>query len=147
MRRVLSILAVAALVTLAACGDDEKESASTTTAGPVTTAGQTVTSFTGEGSKEFCDHLRAVFTRVQQTGSAATPEERNKVLRDAAPDVRQAGSLAPAEIKADVAVLVAAYEKLLTTLDQSEPDFNALLAASPSQNLILYARTVCQIPV
>jgi hypothetical protein len=150
MRRVLTVLGVAALVVLAGCSSGDKKEASTATTTPVSVApSQPPPSFTGEGSQEFCDLLRANVARLQEAASAigSDPEQAKQVLRDSAPAVRQAATIAPAEIKADATVLADGYDRLVATLDQGTPDYSALLQLQASQNLVVYARDVCKITV
>jgi ABC-type transporter Mla subunit MlaD len=149
MRRALTALALAGLVLLSACGDDGDDTSSPTTAATGSVPAQTVTSFTGSGSAEFCQLARANNARVQQIGAAAAdPEQLDNVLREAAPAVRQAADLAPAEIKGDVDVLADAFEKLLAETAGGAPDLSSIVSAefqTAAQNVANYGRTVCGI--
>jgi len=151
MRRVRvlsSVLAVAALVALAACGGDKKETSTTTTVAAATTP--TTKTFSGsDPNSAFCQLGRANNERLKQIGaSAANPDELDKVLRDAAPAVRQAASIAPPEIKPDVEVLAKAFEDLLKSLDEGTPNLAAIVSPefqTAAQNLTAYGQQVCGI--
>ncbi len=152
MRRVLSVLAVtAALVGLAACGgDDGDDSASaTTTAVATSPTTQATPTYTGDPNSEFCSVARANLDRLREIGaSLAGGGDLDQLLRDAAPTVRQAVALAPAEIKGDVTVLADGFDKLLASLSTGEADTSVVLDPKFSQaagNLTAYGRQVCGI--
>jgi len=157
MRRILTALAVTALATLVGCSSDDKEEASTDTSAPVVTtspAGQTPTSaggvkYTGDKNSPFCEVGRANNDRLEGIGAAvANPDDLNALLREAAPAVRQAASLAPPEIKSDVTVLADGFEQLLKSLESGEPDISLVLEPrfqAAAENLTAYGRDVCGI--
>jgi ABC-type amino acid transport substrate-binding protein len=153
MRRVLvSVLAVAALFSMAACGDDKKdESATATTASPATTVGSATTTrvFTGDANSIFCTLARENSTRVSQVGSAVSnPEQLAALLAEVAPAVREIVKVAPPELKDDIPVLADGFEKLLESANDGQIDVAILTDPkfqTASQNLAAYGRQVCGI--
>jgi hypothetical protein len=150
MRRAFSVVAVAALVILTACGGDDDESTSGTTvpaATPTTAAG---TTFTGEGSQEFCAIARANIASVQQAvlAFASNPTDGANLLKDVAPKVRDTAARAPAEIKPAVTVLAESFEKLLDDIDAGNSDYSAINSPEfreAAQALTSYGTQVCGI--
>lgn len=115
------------LVVLAGCsgGGGGKSGAPSTSGpggtaanGPTTTARPVDTSFTGQGSAEFCTLARTYndrFTKVSANPSAA---ELRTLAREGQTAISQAAAAAPPEIRPDVAVISAAFTALLAELEK-----------------------------
>jgi len=150
MRRVLvSVLAVAALFSLAACGDDDKDEATTATTVAVATS-STLKPFSGDGSVEFCGIARANITSVQQAlvGFVSNPVDGRRLLESVAPAVRETAAKAPSEIKPAVTVLADGFEELLKVLAAGEQDYSSVNTpefAAARADLERYGRQVCGI--
>lgn len=141
---------MAGLVGLAGCGGEDEEAATTTTtAAPSTASTTTTVAFTGEGSEEFCAVSRDNVDLFRQGDALASdPDRLGETLREAAPAVRQAASVAPEEIRADVDVLAAAYESALASFEAGSLDLSAFISprnAASYQKLARYWTEVCGI--
>ena len=151
MRRVLSVLAVAiATVTLAACGGGEDEETTTvTTVAPATTVAGQGPVFTGDPNSAFCTVARANIDRIRSIGESFVSGGGTAIddlLRDAAPAVREAVSLAPDAIKDDAEVLADGFDALLASAETGQIDTSIVLDAkfqAAAQNLTIYGRQVC----
>ena len=145
---------VAATVTLAACGGDDDDAAETSTATTVvvatTVAGQAPV-YTGDPNSAFCTVARANIERIRSIGAsfvAGGGADLDNLLRDAAPAVRDAVSLAPEAIKGDVEVLADGFDGLLKSSEAGAVDTSFALDPkfqAAAQNLTIYGRQVCGI--
>jgi len=149
MRRVLSVLAVAAAtLTLAACGGDDDKETSTATSVATTVAGQTPV-YTGDPNSAFCAVARANIDRIRSIGQqfvGGGGAALDDLLRDAAPAVREAVTLAPDAIKGDVEELADGFEALRKSAESGAVDTNIVLDPKfqvAAQNLTVYGRQVC----
>jgi hypothetical protein len=110
---VLLVVATGA-ATFALFMDDDGE-ARDPTAGTVTTT--TFARFEGEGARAFCEaDARLNQELVQQLPETPTPAEVEEYYGKSVAAVRQLEQLAPDEIRADVAITVAAYERVRDVL-------------------------------
>jgi hypothetical protein len=147
-----------ALVVMAGCsgGDDDDAASPTTVAAPepTTTVQSTNTSFTGQGSAQFCGLARTYNERFSNVSASPTPAELRTVTREGQTAITQAVNAAPAEIKKDVEVISTAFNGLLAELEKvnfevarlpptafgslSSPEFTQATTRFNS-----YVRTVC----
>ncbi len=149
-----------ALLVLAGCsgGDDEDAAPPTSAAagGPSTTVRPVDTSFTGQGSAEFCNLARTYTDRSTSLAASATPAQLRTVAGEGQRAIAQAVTVAPAEIKGDVTVLSTAFGTLLSELEKVNYDatkvtpatFAPLQApafATSTQRFQAYVRDVCKI--
>jgi hypothetical protein len=121
---MLAAGAVAFLVMVGCSGDDDKDSATGTTAPAATTGGPTTTvrpvdtSFSGQNSAQFCTLAKTYNERFSKVSANPTPAELRTVTREGQTAISQAVSAAPAEIKNDVQVISAAFTTLLGELEK-----------------------------
>ena len=122
-RAAVPAACLVALLPLAGCSDDKKSdsASSTTAAGSATTARPVDTSFTGEGSEEFCQFI-ATFTEGQNVNPSASNAELEASLREALAAIDQAVSVAPGEIKNDVVAIADTFDQVVTALSSAEFD-------------------------
>lgn len=161
--RVAACGAGLALAILAGCssgGDDDPAASPTTVAtgggaGVTTTLRPVDTSFTGQGSAEFCRLAQTYSTRSTVTGQS-TPAQLRAQATEGKTAIAQAVNAAPAEIKADVQTLSTVYGAFVTELEKLNYDATKLTAASlaplqapefgrASQRFTVYVRDVCKI--
>lgn len=165
MTRTRSTLAACglALLVLTGCssGDDDKDAApaaSTAPAGPTTTLGATDTTFTGQGSSDFCNLARTYAERSTNVGNPASssPAQLRTLANEGKTAITQAANAAPAEIKADVQLIATTFTALLAELEKVNYDGTKLApeAFAPlqapefgraSQRFQAYTRDVCKI--
>lgn len=114
-----------AMIVLGGCsGGDKKDSAANTTAppasatGPTTTALTTNTSFTGQGSAQFCNLAKTYNERFGKVSSTPTAAELRTLTREGQTAITQAVAAAPAEIKKDVEVIATAFNGLTSELEK-----------------------------
>lgn len=160
-RTRISLLACGlALILLTACsgGGDNDDAAPTTTA-PAVTAAPAHTpapTFSGQGSAQFCGLAKTYNERFTSVGPNATPAQLRTVAREGQTAITEAVRTAPAEIKADIEVLVRTFTTLLTELEKvnfeiarlqpaalqslSAPDFQASTVRFQA-----YLRDVCKV--
>jgi hypothetical protein len=117
-------------IVLVACGGGSKsEQASPTTtavAGPATPTTRPVdTSFTGQGSTEYCRLAKTYADASSRLGEAATADMR-RMFRDAARDVKLAVDAAPGEIQSDVRIVADGFGALVDALETVDFDFTRL---------------------
>lgn len=120
---VVPTACLVALLPLIGCSDDDKNDGATpTSAGTATTARPVDTSFTGEGSEEFCQFITTFTEGSQNVSPTASPAELETSFREALAAIDQAVSVAPGEIKNDVTSIADTFERVVTAV--STADFN-----------------------
>ncbi len=149
-----------AVLALAGCsgGDDDKAAPTTTSppAGPSTTLRPVDTSFTGQGSGQFCNLARTYNDRFTSVAPNATPAQLRTVAREGQTAIRQAQEVAPAEIRSDVQTIATTFGELLADLERANFDTTKLTAATftrlqapefqrSSQRFQAYLRDVCKV--
>lgn len=161
MRTTLVACGISLLV-LAGCGggDDKKEASPTTSAqasGASTTLRPVETSFTGQGSAEFCNQARTFNDRFGKVGPNATVAQLRTSAREGLAAINQAVGVAPAEIKADVQVISTAFASIVADLEKVNFDFKKVTAdtftkfqapefGASTQRFQAYMTNVCKIP-
>ena len=127
-RRTLAACGLALLVMTACSGDDDKAASTTTvpTASTATTVRPVDTSFTGEGSTQFCALARTFNDRSASVGSNPTPAQLRTVAREGQTAINQAVNAAPAEIKKDVEVIAGGFTVFLGELEKVNFDASKL---------------------
>ncbi len=132
MRTTLVAYGISLLV-LAGCGggDDKKETSSPTTVaaqpgGPSTTLRPVNTSFTGQGSAQFCNLARTYNERFTSVGGNPSPAQLRAVSREGQTAITQAVNTAPPEIKRDVEVLATTFSTLIAELEKVNFEVNRL---------------------
>lgn len=127
----MAICGLALAVTTACSSSSEKEaspSTSATSAGPTTTARPVDTSFTGQGSAQFCSLAKTYTDRFANVGAATTPAQLKTVVQDGRAAINDAAAAAPAEIKPDVQVIADAFGSLVNGLDKVNYDVTKVSA-------------------
>jgi hypothetical protein len=119
--RVVPAACLVALLPLAGCSDDKDDGASQS-AVTATTVRPVDTSFTGEGSEEFCRFITTFTEGSQNVSPTASPAELETSFREALTAIDQAVSVAPGEIKGDVVSIADTFERVVTAV--STADFN-----------------------
>ena len=149
-----------AVLALAGCsgGGDDKAAPTTTSpaAGPSTTLRPVDTSFTGQGSGQFCNLARTYNDRFTSVAPNATPAQLRTVAREGQTAIRQAQEVAPAEISGDVQTIATTFSELLADLERANFDTTKLTPATftrlqapefqrSSQRFQAYLRDVCKV--
>ena len=119
-RHALMGLALLAVAVACGGGDDNASPESTTTAPEPTTITTTTTvaSFTGAGSGEFCAQAQQAEEKLTGMAQApSSPEAARNIFTSVADSLQALADQAPAEIKADVAVIARAYRELVRDLE------------------------------
>jgi hypothetical protein len=120
---VVPAACLVAILPLAGCSDDDKNDGATpTSVGTATTARPVDTSFTGEGSEEFCRFITTFTEGSQNVSPTASPAELETSFREALTAIDQAVAVAPGEIKGDVVSIADTFERVVTAV--STADFN-----------------------
>jgi hypothetical protein len=162
MPRPLRLLALCglALALLAGCTSDDKKlatPASTSVAPLPTTVVPVNTSFTGQGSAQFCALAKTYSDKFANVGTANTPAQLRSISQDASTAISQAAAAAPAEIKADAQVVSNAFVALFAELQRANFDitkvsptaFTSLQTpevSTATTRFQAYLRTVCGTP-
>ena len=163
MRTSLGRLAVLAGVVvplaLTACGggsSKEKQAAPAASAPSSTAASQPVgTSFTGEGSADYCRLARDYSESSKKFNAPNTPDELRQVFQEAQNDIHSALAVAPAEIKADVQTIATGLSSIIKAMEAAGYDVTRLGTTPPSlppnfdaasQRIDAYTRDVCHLP-
>jgi hypothetical protein len=121
--RVVPAACLVALLPLTGCSDDKKNDGATPSSeGTATTARPVDTSFTGEGSEEFCRFITTFTEGSQNVSPTASAAELETSFREALTAIDQAVSVAPGEIKNDVVSIADTFERVVTAV--STADFN-----------------------
>ena len=165
MTRIRSTLVACglALLVLTGCssGDDDEDAApaaSTAPAGPTTTLRAVDTTFTGQGSGEFCTLARTYTERFANVGNpgSSSPAQLRTLANEGRTAITQAANVAPPEIKADLQLIATTFTNLLAELEKANFDATkvAPTAFAPlqtpefgraSQRFQAYSRDVCKI--
>lgn len=135
-------------------GGDDAASSTTVPPGPTTTARPVDTSFTGQGSAQFCALSRTYNDRFTNLGTNPTPAQLRTYSREGQAAITEAVAAAPAEIKREVEVIAAAFNALLAELEKVNFEaarlppaaFGGLSAPEFTQattRFQAYVRTVC----
>jgi hypothetical protein len=136
--RAVPAACLVALLAFAGCSDSKKDDAASTTtstsaATTATTARPVNTSFTGEGSAEFCGFIASFTTESQTVSPTATPAELEASFRESLDSLDKAEAVAPAEIKPDVEAIADTFDKVEAAasaagFDLKKVDASSLLA-------------------
>ncbi|MEA2686409.1 MAG: hypothetical protein QOE93_1604 [Actinomycetota bacterium] len=157
--RAVPAICLLALMPLAGCSDSDNDTASTTSTteavAPTSTASPVNTTFTGQGSAQFCQYI-ATYTANSQTQSpTASNAEVEASLREGLTAIDQAVAVAPAEIKADVVTVADTFDALVTAMAAADFDVSRMEAAdveplqspaftSAATRMQAYLTTVCK---
>lgn len=122
--RVVPATCLIALVSLVGCSDSDKggssaASVTTTTVRPVDT------SFTGEGSAEFCQFIKT-FSAGSDVSPSASPAELEADFNESLAAIKQAVTVAPTEIKPDVVAIADSFETVVTAVRTANFDLTKL---------------------
>ncbi len=124
MRRLVGSMGLVALLGLAGCGggsDDDAAPASTIASPPTTTA----VVGNDQAGTPFCQLYRTYAEKFSSLLAAANdPVRLRAATTDAEAAIRQAQATAPAEIKADVAVVATGAGQALTALQKNNFDLS-----------------------
>lgn len=153
-----------ALLVLTGCsgGDDDNDAASATTTtaagGTTSTLRPVDTSFSGQGSTEFCNLARTYTERSASVGgnTSSTPAQLRTLANEGRTAINQAADVAPPEIKADVQLISTTFSGLLAELEKVDYDATKLTPAAfaplqapefgrASQRFQAYTQDVCKI--
>jgi hypothetical protein len=119
--RVVPAACLVALLPLTGCSDGkDSDGATPTSVGGATTARPVDTSFTGEGSEEFCRFITTFTEGSQNVSPTASPAELEASFREALTAIDQAVSVAPGEIKTDVESIANTFEGVVTAVSTAE---------------------------
>lgn len=144
-------------LTLGACSggsDDGGDRSSPTTARDA--APTTVdTTFSGQGSEQFCSQIRAYADGTRQLSEAQAFDVR-LIYTEAARAVSESAAIAPPEIRRDVEVVAEAFSTLVTELEAVNYDFERLPApvalrfmseelTTATARVEAYSRSVCRV--
>lgn len=162
MRRLALSLAMTAVLGLTACSggsSGKSPAASAPTTAPAGSASSTVdTAFTGQGSTQFCTLLRALNDNTDRVAPSLTdPNALRQALLNVQIGIRQASSLAPAEIRPDIDLLSGVYADVVAALEQVNFDFTKISPAALSRlsapemqtaatRVQAYSANVCKVP-
>ena len=131
---VVPAACLVALMPLAGCSDDKKSDTSQSSATTATSVRPVDTSFTGEGSAEFCNFITTFTEGSQNVSPNASPAVLEASFRDALTAINQAVAVAPAEIKGDVVAIADTFEGVVTAVSTANFDL-ARVDASTLQSL------------
>lgn len=140
MRLIRLALVPTVVLAMAACsGDGDDKATPTTLVSPFTTGSPVDTTFTGEGSKQFCDLIES-FDADETLDPKASPEQLEESLRKGLSSLEKAADVAPAEIKGDVRSIADVLGGLAASLDRigydftkvSQADLQAILTLGPA---------------
>ena len=154
---ILSVSGLIAVLLLAGCSDNKKDSAtssSTAVSSPTTTKPVTP-SFTGQGSSEFCGLISSFTTGQAKVNPTSSPAELEASFEESLTAIKQAASVAPDEIKADVVAVANSVQEVETAMAQAGFDINKIqpsaLATLQSDSFLAsvtrlgsYLTTVCK---
>jgi len=145
-----------ALIVMAGCsGDDDDDAATPTSApAPTTTVRPVDTSFSGQGSAQFCAMSRTYNERFTSVGANPSPAQLRTLATEGQAAISEAVTAAPAEIKRDVEVIANAFKAFLGELEKVDFDVARMpptavqsLSAPEFQQSTTrfqaYTRTVC----
>ncbi len=125
-RRALVVPAaclVALLVLVGCSGSDYDDAGGTsTTAVTPTTVRPVNTSFTGQGSAEFCQFIRTFTAGSQSVSPTASPAELEVELQKSLDAINQAVDVSPAEIKGDVVAIADTFDTVVTAISKASFD-------------------------
>ena len=123
-RRLLTACGLALLVLGGCSSSDPKPTSTPTTAagGPSTTLPPVATSFTGQGSAQFCALAKTYTDRSASLGANLTQAQLRTASQDARTAITQAAAAAPAEIKADAQAVSDAFAALFDELNRANFD-------------------------
>ncbi len=123
---------------LASCSDDEPpdDASSTTTTEAAATTITTVPTFSGDADSPFCNLLDDVDLAAVLGGVEGEPEAVASAFQQLADVLVQAAELAPAEIRADVALVADGMVSLDAALAAVGYDFDVLAAGPSSRDVV-----------
>ncbi len=101
-------------------GDDDDDKAATPTSAPAptTTVRPVDTSFTGQGSAQFCGLARTYNQRFTSVGANPSPAQLRTLATEGQAAISEAVTAAPAEIKRDVEVIANSFKAFLGELEK-----------------------------
>ena len=155
-QRLVGAVVVAVALASAGCsgaGDDPGR-ADPPPAAPAPVPGTGAPSFSGAGSDPFCAQIRGFGDRFGQLLVSREPDAARAFFTSAQEAVSSLAELAPAEIRADMTVLVGAFQRLLDDLRAADFDvarlppaanatFEAPEVRTAGTRLDAYKRQVC----
>ncbi len=148
-----------AVLLFAGCSDDDDpDSASDTTAGATATTARPVdTSFSGQGSGDFCRLITTFTSEQEKVSPTASAAELEAAFEESLGSINQAVAVAPEEIKGDVVAVAQSVQEIEAAMsaagyDIEKVDASALASLqSPAflnsvTRLSSYLTSVCQTP-
>ena len=160
LRPLAGVLAAALWsLALTGCGggsnDKQAASALTTVAASPASSQPVDTSFTGEGSADYCRLARDYSESSKKFNAPNTPDELRQVFQEAQNDIQSALAVAPPEIKGDVQTIATGLGSIVKAMEAAGYDVNRVGATAPSlpsnfdaasQRVDAYTRDVCHLP-
>jgi hypothetical protein len=117
-RRILAGCGIALIVMAGCSGDDDDAATPTSAPAPTTTVRPVDTSFTGQGSAQFCALSRTYNERFTRVGPDATPAQLRTLATEGQAAISEAVTAAPPEIKRDVEVIANAFRTFMGELEK-----------------------------
>jgi hypothetical protein len=161
-----TVVAVAAMTLLAACGSSTAKSSagsnsgttSTTSSGSGSTTATTVKSFSGSGSGDFCTLVRGTADKVTNPTLPTNPSDWKSIFQEVQKSLDEAKSKAPDEIKGDIQTIANAYQQLVTAVDNAHGNlaqvgstlgttFSSADFKTAVTHLEQYMTNVCKLPL
>lgn len=156
--RAVSAAGLVAVLLFAGCSDDKDDAASTSTStgvGTATTVRPVDTSFTGQGSGDFCRLITTFTAEQEKVSPTASAAELEAAFEESLTSINQAAEVAPAEIKGDVVAVAESIKAVEQAMSDAGYDVNKVDASALASlqsgtflnsvtRLGSYLTTVCQ---
>jgi len=125
--RFVPVACLVAALPLAGCSDSKKGGGASS---PTSTPTSVDTTFTGQGSAEFCQFITTFTEGSQNVSPTASPAELGASFQEALTAVNQAVAVAPTEIKGDVVALADTFETVVTAVSSAGFDLTKVDASA-----------------
>lgn len=123
--RVVPATCLIALLTLVGCSDSDNGNETSTPTSTASTVRPVDTSFTGEGSAEFCQFIKT-FNAGSEVSPSASPAELEADFNESLAAINQAVTVAPAEIKPDVVAIADSFKTVVTAVSNANFDLTKI---------------------
>ncbi len=126
MKKLLMILALAALL-FAGCGGGDDDGGSVDTAAEGTSdEAKDDTDFSGEGGDDFCDLAKKYEEDFEDTGDAASSDDIEKEFNELTSAIDKLADEAPGEIEGDIEKISSAFNEYNDLLKKYDYDFTKI---------------------